>query len=110
MRAFHDFLPVADDGRVREEERVDLRRETGRESWWRGVGADPPAPYVEDSAPNAPEKSFGADGADEEDVDEDVESRDERDVRLGVVKGVEGMRFEVELYGVDIFDDAREGG
>lgn len=50
----------------------------------RGVGADPPAPYVDESAPKAAEKSFGTDVA--EDVD------------------VEGMRFEVELYGVDIFD------
>lgn len=39
---------------------------------------------MDESAPNAAEKSFGADVA--EDVD------------------VEGMRFEVELYGVDIFD------
>lgn len=43
---------------------------------------------MDESAPNAAEKSFGADVA--EDVD------------------VEGMRFEVELYGVDIFDTEME--
>lgn len=67
-------------------------RESGTETEWRGAGADPPAPYVDESAPNAAEKSFGADVA--EDVD---------------VEGVEGMRFEVELYGVDIFDTETEG-
>lgn len=43
---------------------------------------------MDESAPNAAEKSFGADVAEDVDVDVDVE----------------GMRFEVELYGVDIFD------
>lgn len=101
IRDFQDFLGVVIDGWVR------CDRESGTE--WRGAGADPPAPYVDESAPNAAEKSFGADVADEEVEDVYVESRDEWDMRLGVVKGVEGMRFEVELYGVDIFGVELEG-
>lgn len=63
IRDFQDFLGVVIDGWVR------CDRESGTETEWRGAGADPPAPYVDESAPNAAEKSFGADVAEDVDVE-----------------------------------------